>query len=183
MSAEPPSARGRLAQLFAKVDAFFASAEAKLGGPDGITCARGCDDCCKRRFSVTSIEAEAIAAELAALPEARRDAIAARARTADTACPMLDADGACAVYAARPLICRTHGLPIRFEEPKGGRRLTVIDACPKNFVGRRLTDLPASVVLDQATLSTIVAALDAARAAERGLAPMPRVEIVSLAAT
>lgn len=174
------SARARLEELFAKVDAFFERAAAAMPGADGITCHRGCDDCCRRRFSVTGIEADAVLEALAQLDDARRAEIAGRVREGN-ACPMLDADGGCAVYAARPLICRTHGLAIRFTEPGSERRLPVLDACPKNFGGRALTELPASTVLDQTTLSTILGALDAAHAAELGRPRGDRVEIIALA--
>ncbi len=69
--------RERLHELFTKVDAFFASASARNGGR--MACRTGCSDCCRRRFSVTSIEADAIREALAALPEADRAALAERA--------------------------------------------------------------------------------------------------------
>jgi hypothetical protein len=166
--------RERYAGLCAKVDAFFAKACGALPGDGGITCHRGCTECCHRRFSVTALEAEAISEALAALPEARRAALAERAEQGDPGvCPALDPDGGCAVYAARPLICRSHGLPIRFQPG-------VLDACPKNFVGRDLASLPGDVVLDQTTLSTILGALDAARAGEAGRPRGERVEIAAL---
>ncbi|MFT3766014.1 MAG: YkgJ family cysteine cluster protein [Minicystis sp.] len=183
------TARARLAELFAKVDAFFAKVHARFPDEDGVTCHAGCDDCCRRRFSVTAIEAEVIAEALAALPEARREALADRARGGDPGvCPALDEGGRCAVYEARPLICRTHGLPIRFAAPPAGKRALpvqsepTIDACPKNFAGRDLAVLPADAVLDQTTLSTILGALDAARAAELGAPRGERVDIAAILA-
>jgi hypothetical protein len=80
----------------------------------------------------------------------------------------------CAIYAARPLICRSHGLPIRFA-PEGRRALPLVDVCPRNFVGH--DTLPADTILDQVTLSTVLGALDAARADETG---RPRGERVPL---
>jgi Fe-S-cluster containining protein len=184
--ADAPTARERLAELYAKVDAFFDRAAAALPGPSGITCHTGCDACCRRRFSVTAIEAEVIAEALAALSPEQREALARRAIEGDPGvCPALDSDGRCALYAARPLICRTHGLAIRFAgeaDTKGGRSLPVLDTCPKNFAGRDLAALPATLVLDQSTLSTVLGALDAARAAEVGRERGKRFEIAELLA-
>lgn len=171
----PPAER--LRELFAKVDAFFANASARHGAR--MACRAGCADCCRRRFSVTSIEADALREALAALPDGERAALAARSRAGDPeVCPALDGEGKCAVYAARPLICRTHGLPIRFA-PAGGRALPVIDACPKNFVGEDLQALDAASILDQTTLSTVLAALDMAHADATG---RPRGQRVAIAA-
>jgi uncharacterized protein len=180
-----PTARERLGELFAKVDAFFDRGAARFPGPDGVTCHAGCADCCRRRFSVTAIEAEVIAEEIAALPSATREALSARAESGDPAvCAALTDGGRCAIYASRPLICRTHGLPIRFtpHEGRAPRSLPVVpavDACPRNFGGRDLGSLPADAVLDQTTLSTVLGALDAARAIELG---RPRGERVAIAA-
>src|SRR5262249_10441631 len=153
-------------------------------GPAGITCHTGCSDCCQRRFSVTAIEAEVVAGALAALPASTREAMAARALAGGDACPALEVGddggvpdhaelrtasssaphtpgGRCAIYEVRPLVCRSHGLPIRFTED-GRRSLPLVDVCPRNFVGQGT--LPADAVLDQTTLSTVLGALDAARA-------------------
>lgn len=179
------TARERLAELFDKVDAFFGRTAARFPGPHGVTCHAGCDDCCRRRFSVTAIEAEVIAEGLASLPAGAREALAARATGGDPGvCPALEADGRCAIYAFRPVICRTHGLPIRFAPPRGSvgnpRALPMVDACPKNFDGRDLASLPADAVLDQTTLSTVLGALDNARATEAGRPRGVRVAIATL---
>ena len=167
--------RERLDALYARLDAFFDRVKARHGGPSGITCRAGCADCC-RRFSVTALEAEAVAEGARSLPEEVRSRVAARARAAGVVCPALEEDGRCAVYAFRPSICRTHGLPIRFLAPSP-RALPVLDACPRNFGGVDLGGLPAEDVLDQAKVSTVIGALDAARAAEVGRARGERVEM------
>ncbi|WP_437637275.1 YkgJ family cysteine cluster protein [Sorangium sp. So ce854] len=173
-----PLPRERLRELFAKVDVFFARASARHGAR--MACHTGCSDCCRRRFSVTSIEADALREAVAALPEADRSALAARALAGDPGvCPALDGEGRCAVYTARPLICRTHGLPIRFAPP-GGRALPVVDACPKNFVGEDLPSIEASSILDQTTLSTVLAALDMAHADASGRPRGARVAITAV---
>lgn len=176
-----PSPRDRLAQLFAKIEAFFAAAEARHG--PAITCHAGCADCCQRRFSVTGIEAAVIREGLGALSPARREELARRAEDgAGVACPALDPDGRCAIYAVRPVICRTHGLPIRFPAQGEGERrsLPVIDACPRNFTGQDLGQIDAASVLDQATLSTVLGALDAAHADEEERPRGERLEIADL---
>lgn len=171
-------ARAHLDGLFAKVEGFFTAAQGREG--DAITCHAGCSDCC-RRFTVTGLEAEVIREGLAALPSARRDELAARAGDDTTdVCPALDEGGRCAIYAHRPVICRTHGLPLRFTEQRAGRSLPMIDACPKNFVGRDLAGVSAASVMDQTTLSTILGALDAAHADETDRARGERVAIVEL---
>ena len=179
MTTPAPSVRARLDALFARIEAFFVAAHAREG--EAITCRAGCDDCCRRRFTVTGIEAEEIREGLAALPEARRQELALRAREGDSeVCAALDSDGRCAIYAHRPVICRTHGLPIRFSTEHSGRSLPMLDACPKNFVGQDLAAVSPASVMDQTTLSTILGALDAADAAETGRARGERVAIAAL---
>jgi hypothetical protein len=176
-----PSPRERLGELFAKVDAFFARARARHG--EAITCRAGCDDCCRRRFSVTALEADAIREVVARLGDEERSALARRAEEGDRGvCPALDPDGRCAVYEARPLICRTHGLPIRYTRAMDARRLPVLDACPKNFDGQELASLDPSTVLDQQTLSTVLAALDAAHADALGRPRGERIDVAALVA-
>lgn len=173
-------ARAHLDALFAKVEGFFTAAKAREGAD--ITCHAGCSDCC-RRFTVTGLEAEVISEGLAGLTAARREELSARARDdTTTVCPALDEGGRCAIYAHRPVICRTHGLPIRFTEEHAGRSLPMLDACPKNFVGRDLAGVSPASVMDQTTLSTILGALDAADADERGRVRGQRVGIVELLA-
>jgi Fe-S-cluster containining protein len=178
----------RLRELFAKVDAFFARTAEAFPAPSGITCHAGCTDCCKQRLSVTAIEAEVIEQGLAGLAPEVRDALRAAARSLDPQCPAL-LEGRCAIYAFRPVLCRTHGLPIRYATgAEGGpRRLPVVagahvDACPRNFAGQDLASLPASAVLDQATVSTVLGALDAARADELGRERGKRVDLADLLA-
>lgn len=155
----------RYAELVAKVDAFFTRVEARHGSD--MQCQTGCSDCCHTRLSVTGVEADAIRAELAAWPAERRARLAAAAATAPTdRCAALDASGRCAIYAARPLVCRSHGVPVRLTV----RSLPVIEACFRNFThttpevepgGLRPTGgIDADCVLDQATLSATLLAVD-----------------------
>lgn len=157
----------RLPELWAKIDEFFERVGARY--PGALTCGPGCADCCRRELTVTSVEAARIAHLLASMPASQREAIAARADRGEP-CAALDEEGRCSVYAARPLVCRSHGLPLRFEEPSasGRRSLPVLDVCPLNFKGRDLAEIDPACVLDQRTLSVMLGAIDALHARASG---------------
>lgn len=135
----------RLAELTAKIDGFFARVEARHG--DDMQCQTGCSDCCHVRLSITAVEAEAIRAELAT----RRVTL----NGDPDRCAALDARGRCQIYDARPVVCRSHGVPIRLREAS----LPVVRNCFRNFTH---TEPAADCVLDQETLSTLVLAVDRA---------------------
>ena len=71
-----------------------------------LNCKAGCCKCCIDGLSVTMAEA-AVIAKL--FPDFRK-----LQPHAPGACPFLDDNGLCRIYAARPYICRTHGLPMRW---------------------------------------------------------------------
>lgn len=151
----------RYRELVAKVDAFFARVAGRHG--HAMQCRAGCAACCLPGLSVTGVEAAAIWEGLEAMPEAERAKQRARARREEgAACAALDEEGRCSIYSVRPLVCRSHGLPIRLPGPRG---LPMIDACPKNFTEG---EPEADCVLDQTTLSTLLLAVDRAHAAETG---------------
>jgi len=160
---------GRYGALAAKVDVFF---DRVLDAHRAeMQCGSGCSDCCSVRLTVTLVEAATIAAALAEMAEEARGTIAARAvASGPERCAALDADHRCSIYAARPLVCRSHGAPIRRRDPD--RSLPVVDACPRNFTGG-FADVPEADGFDQETISTVLAALDAALAdavgTERGI--------------
>jgi Fe-S-cluster containining protein len=152
----PPDIDRHLANyrtLVERVDLLSQGIEAEFRGQ--IACRRGCDACC-RHLSLFWVEGMALAQALAGLPGAAAGRIRARARraAADGPCPLLEA-GACQLYAARPIICRTHGLPLLVGEP-GERR---IDYCPENFRG--IDTLPAGAVIDLERLNSTLAAVNA----------------------
>jgi Fe-S-cluster containining protein len=160
----------RYAELTAKVDAFFDRVAQRH--PADLACATGCADCCHVRLTITTVEAAAIRAELATWPAPRRAALAAQvalaaqadatqaaqAEAAPDRCVALGPDDRCAIYAARPLVCRSHGVPIRLRE--GG--LPVIQACFRNFTAAGPAAAAPDCVLDQTTLSTVLLAIDQA---------------------
>jgi Fe-S-cluster containining protein len=156
--------------LVGDVDRFFLRVFARHG--DQMQCAAGCSDCCRTRLHITSTEAAALTAHIAAMSPEARDHLAAIARRPvdDHAprCAALDDDGRCLVYDARPVICRAYGLPIRFP---GLGTTTVIDACPKNFTAHGADAVDPDCVLEQPALSALVMALEHAEAARDGRPP------------
>ena len=128
------AARRALVVLRDRVDDHFDQAEER--SPGQMQCRAGCDMCCHARLTVFAIEAERIASALATL--ARRDPELrerVRRQADDPAesdhCALL-VDGRCSIYADRPLICRSHGLPIAVTDDEGE---TTVDCCPLNFRG------------------------------------------------
>lgn len=140
-------------QLLANVDSLCESIGHAFA--DAIACRPGCADCC-RHITVLPVEAAALAAACAALPGGERAALRASAGKAapDSPCPLL-ADGLCLLYHARPIICRTHGLPLLVTEGENRR----VDHCPENF--RSLPSLPGSAVIDLDRLNTALVAVNA----------------------
>jgi Fe-S-cluster containining protein len=167
----------RYRELAAKLDAFFERVQSRYGG--AMKCRAGCSGCCRVRLSVTALEASVLREGLAQLPEEARARLAERARQADPGtCPALEADGRCAVYAWRPLVCRSHGVPVRFREPEG---TTSVSACELNFEGgAQLPEVASDCVLDQTTVSTVLGALDAAFADARGAPRGERIRLDAL---
>ncbi|WP_224982836.1 YkgJ family cysteine cluster protein [Geomonas agri] len=120
-----------------------------------ITCHAGCDACC-RHLSIFSVEAAALRNALKELPPEQAELVRSKAREAreDSPCPLLH-DGLCLLYQARPIICRTHGLPLLLL--REGEK--TVDFCPENFQG--LPSIPGSAVLDLERLNMMLATINA----------------------
>jgi uncharacterized protein len=146
-------------QLCAKVDAFFARVQAREGAQ--MQCASGCSQCCQAGLSVTVAEAEALAQWWQAQAHDVHNAIIANiqhrlAASDNVACAALDANGRCMVYNARPIVCRSHGVPIRLRD---ARSLPVVTSCDLNFTAAGPAAVAAELILDQETLSRTLLAI------------------------
>jgi len=103
-----------------------------------LQCKRGCHACCVDELTVFEVEAERIRAEFATL---LRD----EAPHPGGACAFLDGEGGCRIYDARPYVCRTQGLPLRWLGEHEGHTVEYRDICPLNEVeGEPLQMLDAS---------------------------------------
>ncbi len=138
--------------LVDKVDSLCR--EIILASGDAIACRKGCDGCC-RQFSVFPVEAFSIACAVATLDPAQAHMIRDRAlslRDGDD-CPLLD-HGCCLLYDHRPIICRTHGLPILI---RNGETPTV-DFCPRNY--RNVESIEGRCIIDLDRLNDTLAAIN-----------------------
>jgi Fe-S-cluster containining protein len=103
-----------------------------------LQCRLGCASCCVDELTVFEIEAERIRR---AHPTLLRDG----EPHPSGACAFLSAGRECRVYADRPYVCRTQGLPLRWlEEDEAGEVRERRDICPLNEAGPPLATLAES---------------------------------------
>jgi hypothetical protein len=122
-----------LIRFYEEVDQTAEKIKSALG--DGIKCGRGCTNCCIDDLAVLPVEAGYIRQEFGGLLE---KAIPGPAGV----CAMLDEAGLCRIYHARPYICRTQGLPLRWFGPGPAGEITEFrDICPVNDDGLFLIEL------------------------------------------
>lgn len=164
-----------LVRLRTRVDQHFEQAVART--PTEFACRLGCDACCHQRFSVFEVEAAPIREALARLehedPQLRRRIRERGLDPRERACALL-LDGRCSVYEQRPLICRSHGLPIGVRDPDEPGAALRVDHCPLNF---REGDIPRASVLVLDAINQPLAVL-----AELTAPGQPRVSLADLAA-
>ena len=142
---------GNYRELISRVDEISRKIEEDFRSE--IACTGGCDGCC-RHLSLFPVEAAALAVAFQELPLSERRRIRERACTSPIEpCPLLE-QHQCLLYTARPLICRTHGLPLLIN--RAGKRR--IDYCPLNFRG--VSSLPGSAVIDLDRLNETLVAVN-----------------------
>lgn len=135
----------RYRELCAWCDELFAAA--LTANRAHMVCAPGCAMCCTLT-TVTPLEAHAVSAYLRENPgqaEAIRQCLPGTRAGAPALdhemCPLL-LHRQCAVYPARPIICRTHGLAVRYTGTGA------LHSCPMNFRERDPGTLAPEYVLD-----------------------------------
>lgn len=102
LARENSSARSKLGKVYALLSDVSEAAE------KFVACGKGCSSCCKMNVSVTSIEAERLAALTGrAMARVAYPIVHEQARFAGIPCPFL-VNEECSVYDARPYACRAH---------------------------------------------------------------------------
>ena len=144
-----------------------------------LTCKPGCHQCCVN-LSVFPVEFYTILEDLrqaAPLVDLKLDA---QAR-----CAFL-MQGLCGIYASRPMICRTHGLPVAFLNMDSEEPEMSVSFCPLNFIEADEDGLsfgPQSTIdIDDLNMKLYAANLQFLREhPELGLGPSDRIELRELA--
>lgn len=91
-----------------------------------LVCRQGCHDCCVDDLTVFPVEAELIRRHNEPLLSFSQPHPPGK-------CAFLDGDGACRIYPWRPYVCRTQGLPLRWQDVDGEDNLIELrDICPLN---------------------------------------------------
>jgi len=157
---------------------------------DQFSCSAGCSSCCYRQLTVFPVEAERIrrwVEEQGGLAPYEPDQALAVGHPAlllaveEPACKFLDAAGRCRIYPVRPVLCRTHGLPLAIDDGEGA---VYGDVCPLNFAeGEGLAAVPAEDFLSLEVVNTTLVTLNARFVAGGNGGSDVRVALAELAST
>lgn len=139
-------------QLTARVDALCSTITEALGTQ--ITCSAGCSSCCTA-ITIFPVEAAAMQESLNNLPDHQAEAIRRHVQehAEHERCPLL-LHHRCLLYDARPIICRTHGLPIVYDAEDQRKS----DCCPLNLSDS--ASLSGTNVVDLDKLNTLLVAVN-----------------------
>lgn len=156
--------------LRTRIDRFSASVRARYS--DEIHCRRGCCDCCQAGLTLTAVEAVSLGQALGVCRERVLLQAGQHPLSTDGRCSFLGTGGVCGVYEGRPIVCRTHGLPLSY--PDGPDIVT----CEKNFT---LQPPHRSAVLSMENVETALFAVNLEFCRKTGVNPMSRVPIDRIA--
>jgi hypothetical protein len=157
-------------QLRDRTDRFVESVTARYA--EQIVCRAGCASCCQAGLTITIVEAVVVGEALGLSAErvflqGGQDALCNSGR-----CALLDDAGHCRIYEARPLVCRTQGMPLLL--PDDDR----ISICELNFIGLAPHQ---SAVLNTENLEAALFAANLDYCQKNGLHPLTRVALDRLA--
>ncbi len=159
-------------RLLDKVDQLCEGITTLLG--DALTCHAGCSSCCIG-ISVFPVEAAAMIEAAGILPPKQYQLLKQRLSSPEPGdrCPLL-IDDRCLLYQARPIICRTHGLPILITDESGRR----MDVCPLNCKG--MERIPGEALIDLERLNSLLVSVNVLYLREFGIKLPDRIPLTSL---
>jgi hypothetical protein len=102
---------------------------------DRLQCKKGCSDCCVDDMTVFEIEANYIVKNCSQVLQESPHPVGA--------CAFLNAFGVCRIYAYRPYVCRTQGLPLRWLDEVDAQMVEFRDICSLNETEEPIEILPA----------------------------------------
>ncbi len=126
--------------LRSRIDEMSSELHTRYGSD--IVCKAGCTGCCIN-LTVFPVEFFAIVAELEKAGYGARDVVFDNGAP----CGFLD-HGRCRIYPFRPVICRTHGLPILFLDDQGEEPTWEVSFCSRNFTGKNEIEFSEDGLLD-----------------------------------
>ncbi len=122
-----------------------------------VSCRKGCSGCCINGFKIRYIEGlNLIQGFLQATANVRGQILANLADDTRPFCPVL-VDGACALYANRPSLCRAYGLILRVDEKIATCKLNFNDP-PDNLSLKTLDMRPYYDLIDELSQAAWTAA-------------------------
>ncbi len=124
---------------------------------DRMQCKRGCHACCIDGLTVFEAEAERIRAEFSGIN---------LGKPSSSGCVFLGGEGECRIYEARPYVCRTQGLPLRWFDDEGTEPIEFRDICELNIEGPPLEDLDPESCWTIGHVESILQALQMEHAGE-----------------
>jgi uncharacterized protein len=126
LARENSSAKSKLGKVYRLVDVFAEAAR------PFVACAEGCSACCKMNVSITSVEAQRLAAATGRpLATVREPVEHDLAEFSGVPCPFLVND-VCSAYEERPYVCRAH---FSFDTSSYWCQPERAHAAPMKFVG------------------------------------------------
>ena len=157
-------------QLLEKVNETVARLETAQAAH--LRCGEGCAACCGYLMSFYPVEIAHMADAVAGMDAARRDALIAHLAAyaehqRETPCPLLDNDGRCRVYEARPVLCRSHGLLLNVAS--GADDLDIRRSCDLNFTETDVAAFGREDSINQQLVSTLLHRINTAFTQRTGM--------------
>lgn len=153
-----------------RIDRFCASVVARYS--DEIRCRRGCVECCQAGLTLTPVEAVSLGQFLGISHDRILLQAGQHPLNIEGRCVFLGESGECRVYEGRPIVCRTHGLPLEYpDEPD-------VVTCRYNFC---LHPPHTSAILNMENVDTALFAVNLEFCRKTGVNPMCRISLDRIA--